>query len=83
MNIFGIIEGYILNAKLLYKLKLRFRELFKYFNVYAIAFILNLVFMFCFVSFWNMPKLPAQILTTGILTILNYQLIKLFVFKKE
>lgn len=83
MNLFGILEGYILNAKLLYKAKLEFKELFKYFNVYAIAFILNLVLMFAFVSFFSIQKLLAQILTTGILTILNYQIVRLFVFRRK
>ena len=83
MNIFGIIEGYILNAKFLYKTKLKFKELLKYFNVYAIAFILNLLLMYLFVSILGVQKICAQILTTGILTLLNYQIVKLFVFRKK
>lgn len=83
MNIFGIIEGYILNAKLLYKTNLKLKELFKYFNVYAVAFVLNLIMMYVFVSCMHIQKLLAQILTTGILTIINYQIVKLFVFKSK
>ncbi len=81
MNVFGVIEGYILNAILLYKSKIRFKDLLKYGNVYLFAFIANLLLMYGFVTGLNLPKLFSQILTTGLLTIINYQIIKLFVFK--
>ena len=82
MNLFGILEGYILNAKLLYKTNLVLHELLKYFNVYAVAFTVNLLLMYALVSWLDLPKFSAQILTTAILTIINYQLVKLFVFRK-
>ena len=85
MNIFGIVHGYVLNAKLLYHSTLSFHRLFKYFNVYAIAFVLNLIAMYILVSLLHVAPFISQVLTTAVLTILNYQLVKIFVFaiKKE
>lgn len=83
MNIFGVVEGYTLNAIFLYRTKLSYRDLFKYFNVYVVAFFLNMLLMYLLVSCLNIQKLLSQLITALILAILNYHIIKLFVFKVQ
>lgn len=80
MNIFGIIEGYLLNARFVYKTEAKIKALLKYSNVYAVSFILNLSIMYLLVTLLHQQELVAQIITTGILTIMNYFLVKIIVF---
>jgi len=83
MNIFGIVEGYFLNCKFVYNSSPNFKELSKYFYVYAVSFCLNLVIMYLLVGKSSIAELPAQITTTAILTVLNYLLVKVFVFTNK
>lgn len=81
--VFGIIEGYIFSALWVFKHKIKFSGLFKYSGVYAIAFVINLVLMYLAVEVLLLHKILAQIIVTGILTIANYQLVKIFVFHSK
>ena len=79
--VFGIIEGYILSSLFVFKHKIKLFGLIKYSGVYGISFILNFILIYLTVSFLGMNKIIAQIIVTAILTILNYTLIKILVFR--
>jgi putative flippase GtrA len=81
--IFGIIEGYIFSSIWVFKHKIDLTKLFKYSGVYAISFIFNLLLMYIAVDILLLNKVLAQILVTAILTLLNYQLVKILVFKRH
>jgi|LauGreDrversion4_2_1035121.scaffolds.fasta_scaffold21076_2 putative flippase GtrA len=81
--VFGIIEGYLFSSLWVFKHKIKFSGLFKYSGVYAIAFVINLVLMYLAVEMLLLDKILAQIIVTGVLTIINYQLVKIFVFHSE
>lgn len=79
--VFGIIEGYIFSSVFVFKHKIRLSGLIKYSGVYGISFILNFILIYLTVSFLGMNKIIAQVIVTAILTILNYTLIKVLVFR--
>ena len=79
-NIFGVLEGFLLNAIIVFKHKVILSSLLKYSSVYVISFILNLILMYIWVDCLFVSKLIAPILTLAIITILNYFLVKRFVF---
>lgn len=81
-NVFGVLEGYILNSILVFKNKVKFTGLLRYSTVYTIGFINNLILMYIFVDIANLGKFIAQVLTIAIATILNYWMVKRFVFSK-
>lgn len=81
--VFGIIEGYIFSSLWVFKHKIKFSGLFKYSGVYAIAFVINFILMYLAVEILLLHKILAQIIVTGILTIANYQLVKIFVFHSK
>jgi putative flippase GtrA len=66
-SIFGVIEGFILNSLIVFKHKVRWSGLLKYGLVYGLSFVLSLGIMFILVD-------------TLAITIINYCLIKRFVF---
>lgn len=78
--VFGIIEGYIFSSLWVFKHKIKLSGLFKYSSVYAIAFIINFILIYVTVEIFLLNKIIAQIIVTGVLTIINYQLVKMFVF---
>ena len=78
---FGIVEGYVFSALWVFKHNVRISGLLKFSSVFGFSFFLNLVAMYLIVDIISLIKLLAQIIVTGVLTILNYQLIKIFVFK--
>lgn len=81
--IYGIIQGYVFNCKFVFHTQVIWQGLLRYSGVFAISFILNLILMYIGVDIFHLQKLVSQIIVTGMLTILNYQLIKLFVFEKK
>lgn len=81
MYIFGVFVGYYLNSMVTFKAKIRFHRLIKYSFVYVISLLLNIGFLFVFVDFIHLNKMLGQIITTAILTIINYILLKSIVFR--
>ena len=77
----GVLFGFMLNSLVVFKHKPHFIKLTKYFGLYCITCILNLSIMYLFVDILSLNKLLAQIFTMGIIAVLNYYLIKIFVFK--
>ena len=80
-NVFGILEGFYLNSLIVFKHKAKLSGLLKYTSVYAISFILNLVLMYFWVDCLHISKFLAPIITIIILTVINYFLVKKFVFE--
>ena len=82
-NIFGIIEGFLLNSYIVFGHKPKFSGLMKYSTVYAVSFVLNFGIMYVFVDLIHMSPFWAPYPTIAIQTLLNYFLIKRFVFIKN
>lgn len=82
-NVFGVIEGFLLNAILVFKHKVKLSGLIKYSSVYGISFVNNLAIMYVFVELLYVSKWLAPIPTTIICTLLNYWMVKRFVFSKR
>lgn len=79
--IFGVVEGYVLNSLLVFKEKPHFKSLLKFFLVYCISLLLNLILMYVQVSIFHAGELFAQVITCGVLAIVNYYLIKVLVYR--
>ncbi|WP_411961503.1 GtrA family protein [Francisella sp. SYW-2] len=81
--VFGIIEGYIFTSLWVFNHKIKISSLIRYSEVYGISFIINIVLMYTMVDIFYLSKLISQIICTGILTIANYQMMKIYVFRKK
>lgn len=79
--IIGVLLGYILNTLIVFKSQLHFAALFKYSSVYLSSMAINIVLLFLLVHYAELNKMLAQIITTAIVTVVNYVLIKKVVFK--
>jgi putative flippase GtrA len=80
--IIGVILGYSLNSMFVFNAKINFRGLKKYIFVYSASLGLNLLFLSFLVTILNFDKMLAQIITIAIVTIVNYLIIKRFVFHR-
>ena len=81
MYIYGIVEGYILNSIIVFKHQICFRVLIKYSGVYCISFLINFILMYLLGYNFSINKFYSQMIVTLILTIFNYQLIRVVVFR--
>lgn len=79
--IYGIIEGYFFSATFVFRNKIKIVGLYKYTGVYGVTFFINIALMYTAVGICGLHKLLAQIVAIVIVTILNFQLIKIFVFE--
>ena len=79
--IIGVLLGYILNTLIVFKNKLHFAALLKYSTVYLSSMVVNIVLLFGLVHYGELNKMLAQIVTTAVVTVVNYLLIKKVVFK--
>ena len=82
-NVFGVIEGFLLNSYIVFGQKPKFSTLFKYSTIYAISFVLNLIIMNILVGFMGVSKYLALYPAIVLVTIINYFLIKKFLFKSN
>ncbi len=78
--IIGVLMGYIMNTLIVFKNRLRFKSLLKYSSIYICSMVINIGLLFSFVNFLQVDKMLAQIMTVGVVTIINYLLIKRFVY---
>ena len=83
INVFGVIEGFLLNSYIVFGQKPKFSTLFKYSTIYAISFVLNLIIMNILVGFMGVSKYLALYPAIVLVTIINYFLIKKFLFKSN
>jgi putative flippase GtrA len=81
--VFGVLEGYTLNSFLVFRVKPQFKSLFKFTSVYIISLVLNLTMMYLLVEQLHMDKLIAQIITSLVLAVVNFYLIKIFVYRLQ
>lgn len=77
----GIIEGFLFNAWFVFKNKPQFSSLSKYSFVYIVSYLINILLLYLLVNYINLDRLVAQLLVTAIMTIVNFKLVKLLVFK--
>lgn len=80
-NIFGVVEGFVLNSLIVFRHKIKWSGLFKYSSVYGLSFIISLLLMYILVDTSHVSKFIAPIINTGVITVINYYLVKRFVFK--
>jgi putative flippase GtrA len=79
--IFGIIEGYLLSAVLVFRHKINFRPLLRYSLVYLVSYVVNITLLYICVDFIKLSELNGQIITSLLIAALNYALVKKLVFK--
>ncbi|MBX9598004.1 MAG: GtrA family protein [Burkholderiales bacterium] len=79
--IFGVIEGYLLSAVLVFRHKIKFRPLLRYSLVYIASYIVNIMILYTCVEFIHLSKVNGQIVTSLLIAALNYALVKKLVFK--
>ena len=72
--IIGVLLGYILNTLIVFKVTLHFVELLKYSTVYLSSMVINIVLLFGLVHYGELNKMLAQIVTTAVVTVVNYLL---------
>jgi putative flippase GtrA len=79
--IIGILNGYILSSRFVFKKDKSLNNMMKFFIVYISALFINLGIMYICVDAYNMHKLIAPIFAIGIGTIYNYTLNKIWTFR--
>lgn len=80
MFAFGIVEGYILSAWLVFKTKIQLSHLLKYSLIYILSYSLNIAILFICVEFMGIEKLASQTITSLIVAFVNYYLVKKLIF---
>lgn len=83
MFIFGVIEGYILSAVFIFKHKVNFLHLVKYTSVYLSSYVLNIAILAACVELIGLSHFMAQVVTSALVAVLNYFLVKIFVFRQK
>lgn len=78
----GIFEGFLFNAWFVFKHKPELASLTKYSLVYLVAYLINIGLLYVSVKYIHLPKIEAQLLVTIIVTLLNFKLVKLLVFRR-
>jgi putative flippase GtrA len=79
--VFGVIEGYLLSAVLVFRHKINFRPLLRYSLVYLVSYVVNITLLYICVDFIKLSDLNGQIVTSLLVAALNYALVKKLVFK--
>ncbi len=79
--VLGILEGFLFNAWFVFNHKLHFSDLTKYSVVYLVAYLINISLLYVVVNYAHTPKIEAQLLVTIVVTLLNFKLVKLLVFR--
>ena len=77
----GIFEGFLFNAWFVFKHKPQLSSLTKYSLVYVVAYVINISLLYLAVKYLQLAKIEAQLLVTIIVTLLNFKLVKLLVFR--
>ena len=79
--IYGVVQGYLFNCLFVFHTKPKITSLLKYSSIYSITLLISLTLMYTWVSVFSINELIANILTTIVVTVINFKLIKLLVFK--
>lgn len=83
MFIFGVIEGYILSAIFIFKHKINLLHLVKYISVYLSSYVVNIIILAALVELMGLSHFMAQVVTSALVAVLNYFLVKIFVFRQN
>jgi putative flippase GtrA len=78
----GILNGYILSSKYVFKKSQDIKSVIKFFIVYGSSLLLNLFLLYIMVEKFSISKLIAQFVAIIINTIYNYLFNKLWTFKR-
>lgn len=81
MFIFGVVEGYILSAIFVFKHKINLAHLAKYTLVYLSSYAVNIIVLTGLVELIGFSHFMAQVVTSAVVAVLNFFLVKVFVFK--
>lgn len=79
-NVFGVVEGFLLNSYIVFGHKPQFSGLLKYSTIYVISFVFNIIIMHIWVGILHMSPYFALYPSIALVTIFNYFLIKKFLF---
>lgn len=83
MFVFGVVDGYILSAVFIFKHKINLFHLAKYTSVYLSSYVINIIILTGLVELIGLSHFMAQVVTSALVAVLNYFLVKVFVFKKK
>lgn len=83
MFVFGVVEGYILSAIFIFKHKINLLHLAKYTSVYLSSYGINIIILASLVELIGLSHFMAQAVTSALVAILNYFLVKVFVFRQN
>lgn len=78
--VLGIFSSYMLNSVFVFKQDLKAKFGFKFSMVYLSSLFINMVLLYFIVEIVGFHKLFGQIITTGIVMVYNYLLIKCWAF---
>lgn len=78
--VFGVIEGYVLHSIFVFKKTLAIKAFCKYSSVYIVSFFVNIIFLYVLVDIFHINKFVSPVICSAIITIVNYIMIKIFVF---
>ena len=82
--IFGIMLGFLMNAKAVFNSKdISYKMFIQYTLIYVVSYILNIFILYVLVHVFLCNKLSAQIISTGFLVVLNFNIIKRLIFKAK
>ncbi len=80
--ILGVLLSYYLNRKYTFKSEAKVKdEIFKFFGVFVVAYILNFLTLIISIEYFNINEYIAQIISAVIYTLTFFILSKFFVFK--
>lgn len=83
MFVFGVLEGYILSAIFIFKHRINLFHLAKYTSVYLSSYVVNIIILTGLVELIGFSHFMAQVVTSALVAMLNYFLVKVFVFRQN
>lgn len=77
----GILNGYLLSSKYVFKTTKSIQTIFKFFVVYGTSLLINLFLLYVLVDIVGINKMIAQVMTIVVNTLFNYFVNKIWTFK--
>lgn len=81
---FSIISGYLLNSKYAFQYKTsNVTKFLEYSGLYISTYVLNFIFLYVFVDIVAVEPLLSQLISTVLIAITNFIVLKNLIFKKK
>ncbi len=82
--IFGIVLGFLMNAKTVFNSQnIHYKKFLKYVILYVISYVVNIFILYLLVNLCSLNKLFAQVISTLFLVFINFNVIKHFIFTES